>query len=126
MATVRHYDKRTGTTYVYESRGYYDREAHKTKHRRRLIGKLNENGEVVPTGKRGRPRKNPEPDNPDQDSAYYKNLYETCRKECLEKDMRISELEDQLELERTSRVKCEATLKRITSLGKKYLDGLGK
>ena len=50
-------NKITGITYVYESESYWDKEKKQPRNRRTLIGKLDENGEIVPTGKRGRPRK---------------------------------------------------------------------
>lgn len=49
----------THITYVYESTSYWDKSIKKPRNHRKLIGKLNEKGELVPTGKRGRPRKNP-------------------------------------------------------------------
>lgn len=50
-------NKTTGITYVYESESYWDKEKKQPRNHRTLIGKLDENGEVVPTGKRGRPKK---------------------------------------------------------------------
>ena len=48
-------DKRSGTTYVYESESYWDKEKKQPRSRRKLIGKLDEEtGEVIPTGKSGR------------------------------------------------------------------------
>lgn len=54
MSIVKLKDKRTGTTYVYESESYWDKEKKQPRSRRKLIGKLDENGEVIPTGKSGR------------------------------------------------------------------------
>ncbi len=55
MSIVKLKDKRTGTTYVYESESYWDKEKKQPRSRRKLIGKLDEKtGEVVPTGKSGR------------------------------------------------------------------------
>ena len=51
-------NKQTGTTYVYESTSYWDPATKMPRCHRRLIGKLDpETGKVVPTGKRGRPKK---------------------------------------------------------------------
>lgn len=52
---------KTHITYVYESTSYYDKNLKQSRNHRKLIGKLNENGELVPTGKKGRPQKNQEP-----------------------------------------------------------------
>ncbi len=57
MAIVHGRDNRTGIVYVYESHSYWDKEAKKYKAHRKLLGKLDENGKLVPTGKRGRPKK---------------------------------------------------------------------
>jgi hypothetical protein len=52
MSIVKLKDKRTGTTYVYESESYWDKEKKQPRSRRKLIGKLDEKtGEIVPTGK---------------------------------------------------------------------------
>lgn len=55
MSIVKLKDKRSGTTYVYESESYWDKEKKQPRSRRKLIGKLDEaTGEIIPTGKRGR------------------------------------------------------------------------
>lgn len=58
MSIVKLKDKRTGTTYVYESESYWDKEKKQPRNKRTLIGKIDEEtGEIVPTGGRGRKRK---------------------------------------------------------------------
>lgn len=55
MSIVKHTDKRTGVTYVYESESYWDKEKKQPRSKRTLIGKLDETtGEIIPTGKSGR------------------------------------------------------------------------
>ena len=61
MAIVKSKNKKTGITYVYESESYWDPEKKQPRNHRKLIGKLDEDGNVVPTGSRGRKRKD-EPD----------------------------------------------------------------
>lgn len=56
MSIVKAYNKKTGITYVYESESYWDSEKKQPRNRRKLIGKLDENGEIVPTGKTGQPQ----------------------------------------------------------------------
>ena len=52
MSIVKLKDKRTGTTYVYESESYWDKEKKQPRSRRKLIGKLDEEtGEIIPPGK---------------------------------------------------------------------------
>jgi hypothetical protein len=55
MSIVKHTDKRTGVTYVYESESYWDKEKKQPRSKRTLLGKLDETtGEIIPTGKSGR------------------------------------------------------------------------
>lgn len=57
MSIVKHTDKRSGVTYVYESESYWDKEKKQPRSKRTLIGKIDEvTGEVIPTGKSGKKR----------------------------------------------------------------------
>ena len=57
MGIVYQKDKRSGITYVYESKAYWDKEKQQSRSKRTLIGRLNEEtGEIVPTDGRGRKR----------------------------------------------------------------------
>ncbi len=95
MAQIRHYDKRVGITYVYESESYYDKEKHQSRSKRKLIGKIDpETGEIVPTGKVGRPSNNPSSGlGVDMD---YRKLYEQAVRSEKIKDEKIMSLEKQL------------------------------
>ena len=58
MGIVKSYQKKTDTTYVYESEAYWDPEKKQSRSKRRLIGKIDKKtGEIVPTGKRGRKKR---------------------------------------------------------------------
>lgn len=58
MGIVRQYCKKTDTYYVYESTSYYRPDKKRCYYKRKLIGKIDKDtGEMIPTGKRGRPRK---------------------------------------------------------------------
>ena len=120
MATIRQYDPRTDTTYVYESKKYYDREQHKSKTKRRLIGKIDKaTGEIVPTGPRGRPRIRPEPvqeSGAASDFTDYKSLYESYAKDSRIKASQIQDLKSQLEDEKGARREFESTLRKVQSL----------
>ena len=122
MAIVHHYDARVNTTYVYESKGYYDREAHKTKTHRKLIGKLDENGNLVPTGKVGSPPKKVIASTADDvDNVIdYKTLYESYLKESKLKEERIDSLKAELAQERKTRRSCESTLRKMLEIGGAY------
>lgn len=54
MGIVYQKDKRTGITYVYENQSFWDKELKRSRSKRKLIGKLNEDGEIVPTDGRCR------------------------------------------------------------------------
>ena len=60
MAIIKQYHKETDTTYVYESVSYWDAEKGQSRSNRKLLGKLDPaTGEIIPTGKRGRKKKEP-------------------------------------------------------------------
>lgn len=80
MAIIKQHDKRTGITYVYESKAYWDSEKKMSRAKRTLIGRLDpETGEVIPTDGRNRKVKADKtasaPEEPD-----YKKLYEQLQK----------------------------------------------
>jgi hypothetical protein len=55
MSIVKHTDKRSGVTYVYESESYWDKEKKQPRSKRTLIGKIDKaTGEIIPTGKSGK------------------------------------------------------------------------
>lgn len=105
MAIIKQYHKDTDTTYVYESISYWDADKGQSRSKRRVIGKLDPvTGQVIPTGKRGRTKKEPAPasrETPASGSAAAGQ--EPDRKRSLELQLeinalrtRISELESQL------------------------------
>lgn len=50
MAIIHQKDKRSGITYVYESKSVWDKEKKQSRSKRTLIGRLDEEtGEVIPT-----------------------------------------------------------------------------
>ena len=67
MAIVKSKNKKTGITYVYESESYWDPEKKQPRNHRKLIGKLDEDGNVIPTGSRGRKRKEEIETDPDEE-----------------------------------------------------------
>ena len=57
MSIIKHFDKRSGITYVYESTSYWDKEKQQPRSHRTLIGKIDkETGEMIPTDGRGKKR----------------------------------------------------------------------
>lgn len=58
MAIIYQRNRSNNTTYVFESESFWDSEKKQSRSKRRCIGKLDEEtGEIVPTGKRGRKKK---------------------------------------------------------------------
>ena len=58
MAIIKQYHKNTDTTYVYDSVSYWDAEKGQSRSKRKLLGKLDPvTGEIIPTGQRGRKKK---------------------------------------------------------------------
>lgn len=58
MGQVKQLDKRTGITYVYESKAFWDKEKRQSRAKRTLLGRLDpETGEIVPTDGRGKRRR---------------------------------------------------------------------
>lgn len=50
MGIIKNKDKRSGITYVYESKSYWDKEKKQSRSKRTLIGRLDEvTGEIIPT-----------------------------------------------------------------------------
>lgn len=54
MAQIDVYNRARGVTYVYESVSYWDKELKQPRSKRTLIGKRDADGNIVPTGGRGR------------------------------------------------------------------------
>ena len=55
MAIIKQFDKRSGITYVYESKSFYDKEKKCSRAKRTLIGKLDpDTGELIPTDGRNK------------------------------------------------------------------------
>ena len=80
MAIIKQFDKRSGITYVYDSKSYYDKEKKCSRAKRTLIDKLDpETGEIIPTDGRNKGAKS-KPDSPAPE---------------IDSDKRIQELEDE-------------------------------
>jgi len=121
MGEVHCRDPRTGIVYVYSSESYWDKEAKKKKERRKLIGKMDENGNMIPTnGKPGRPKKQREDpaSNPQDESGLQKEMQQM--KESYERRLqaqaeKIAELESRIRtMEREERSTVDALEKILT------------
>ena len=80
MAIIKQFDKRSGITYVYDSKSYYDKEKKCSRAKRTLIGKLDpDTGEIIPTDGRNK-------------GAKSKPVFPSPE---IDRDKRIQELEDE-------------------------------
>ena len=80
LAIIKQFDKRSGITYVYDSKSYYDKEKKCSRAKRTLIGKIDpDTGEMIPTDGRNKGAKS----KPDAVSNE------------IDKDKRIQELVDE-------------------------------
>lgn len=87
MSIIYNRDKRSGITYVYESKSYWDKEKKQSRSKRTLIGKLDpESGEIIKTD--GRCKKN----------SPYQTVALTEQDEIMNrlKGMKISELKQEI------------------------------
>lgn len=63
MAIIKQFDKRSGITYFYESKSFWDKEKQQSRSKRTLIGRLDpQTGKMVPTDGRGKRRKDRQTD----------------------------------------------------------------
>lgn len=110
MAIIKQHDKRSGITYVYESKSFWDPERKTSRSKRKLIGKIDpETGEMVPTD--GRMRKA---------SKRKEEKAKTFEERLAELEKRVSDLEVQLEKRMTGLEKRVAYLE--TKIGKDATD----
>ena len=128
---------KNGTTYVYDSVSYWDKDLKQPRSKRKLIGKLDpDTGEIIPTGKKGSRPNSMEPvqnakcpadsisslasapagckdaasdsTNPDGASAW--TLYEECQRKLLETEAELA--------------KAKSTIAVLTSKIENYKEGL--
>ena len=94
MSIVKLKDKRSGAVYVYESESYWDKEKGQPSNTRKLIGKLDENGNIVPTGKSGRKKKETADQSPDQKEVEeLQKRLDDAEAAIKERDLKITMLE---------------------------------
>ena len=92
MGIIKQLDKRTGITYVYESKAYWDKEKQQSRAKRTLIGKLDpETGEMIPTDGRHRKTEAAQEKEPD-----YKKMYEKLQKKYEAQEVLIKSLKEEI------------------------------
>jgi hypothetical protein len=92
MAIIYQHDKRSGITYAYESKSFWDKEKKMSRAKRTLIGRVNpDTGEIVSTDGRGKKRKPKGAGTPD-----YKTLYEKLLKKSAAQETLITALKEEI------------------------------
>ena len=121
MGEVHCRDPRTGIVYVYSRVSYWDKEAKKKRERRKLIGKMDENGNMIPTnGKPGRPKKQKEESSAkaqDESSLQQEmqQMKESYERRLQVQAERIAELESRVRtMEREEKATVDALAKILT------------
>ena len=105
MGIVYQLDKRSGITYAYESKAWWDKEKGQSRSKRRLIGRVDEEtGQIVPTD--GRVRKAAARRAEEAKRPRYKQMYE-------EQLARVAELEAQVDRLESDVARLEAELEAL-------------
>ena len=120
MKIVKQYDPRVKTTYVYEVlESHYDPSKKQTRSTRKLIGKLDSNGELIPTGTRGRPFGSTSAKKADPDPGMVQHYEELLRKkdeEMQRKDELIRTISNNLAKEEEALKQYKAAVKKIMQI----------
>ena len=94
MAIVYQHDKRSGITYAYDSKSYWDKEKKMSRAKRTLIGRVDpDTGEIVATDGRGKQGKVKSEKN---DNIDYEKLYEKLQKKCAAQKTLITALQEEI------------------------------
>ena len=122
MAIIKQYHKDTDTTYVYESESYWDPELKQARSKRRCIGKIDpDTGEIIPTGRRGKKKKEDKASSGDYEKLL--SRYKAAEKENLELHARIQTLENQLAEKEKQLLEYQETAEKIAELVSKMTLG---
>ncbi len=117
MAIIKQYHKDTDTTYVYESESYWDPELKQARSKRRCIGKVDpETGEIIPTGVRGRRKKDSTTENSDEKYDKLMSDYSRSQEDIQVLSGKISELEKELSECRKQLQKYKDVITKISKL----------
>lgn len=115
MAIVKYCNKNTGVTYVYESESCWDKEKKQPRNRRKIIGKIDPvTGEIVPTGKKGRTKKETDPDAESEELKRLQDQLNACQEE-------LRETKLQMDLQSVKIKKLETELKAAKEEAEKLL-----
>ena len=124
MALIDVYNRERGITYVYESFSYWDKELKQPRSKRKLIGKRDDAGNIIPTGGRGR-RKTAENAVSSHSDTEYRNRYEECLQLMQEKDATILALKQQLAEAQRENHMLRHAISQSSALFEKVMQGKG-
>lgn len=97
MAIVYQHDKRSGITYAYDSKSYWDKEKKMSRAKRTLIGRVNpDTGEIVATDGRCRKDKEKNEVSIEAKPLDYKDLYTKLQKKCTSQETLIAVLQKEI------------------------------
>lgn len=127
MSIVKQLNKKTGITYVYESKSYWDPEKKQGRNKKKLLGKLDpETGEIVPTGPKGRPRKEkPAPDLSEEEAKRQEMEQKrilSLNQQIAQRDAQIEDLKKEVRSLQSTVTQMKAALSAIDSLAKDFTD----
>lgn len=117
MAQIDVYNRERGVTYVYESFSYWDKELKQPRSKRKLIGKRDADGNLIPTGTKGRKKAEQQPDSPDHSDTDYQR----CILLMQEKDETILSLKRQLAAAQTENESLRKAIRQSNNLLEKAL-----
>lgn len=96
MGIIKQYDKRSGITYAYESKAYWDPDKKMSRAKRTLLGRIDpETGEIIPTDGRNRKKKEEKP-TVASSSEDYKDMYEKLLKKNEAQEKIIKSLQEKI------------------------------
>ena len=117
MSIIKQYHKDTDTTYVYESKSFWDPEKKQSRSKRTVIGKIDpETGEIIPTRKKGRAKSTESIDTQSDEVKRITELYESAKNEIISLKSELRDTKTRLvEIERRNR-KLEEALKKVVTI----------
>ncbi len=106
-------------TYVYESTSYWDAEKGQSRSRRKVIGKVDPvTGEVIPTGGRGRKKKDPDIATENAPKKSLPKDTETIRRQQIE----ISSLSEKITALEAENKRLKGIIKKTAQMAEKLTD----
>ena len=128
MALIKQYHRDTDTTYVYSSESYWDPDKKQARSRRKVVGKIDpQTGEMVPTGKRGRRKKDSVTSQEANNNAEVKRLselYEQATRTIVQKDQLIQSQKETISKLNSELIALKGQNKALANAIKKINDAI--